>query len=539
MKYWLKKFFVYPTIKWIASRKEYWIFRLLQLAIITVSGSVLAIILLIIFNIAWKSLWQMIMIPFLLFHFLLVFYTIIIIIWVSVRRLHDTDKSAWWLLLWPIALINIMFIKGWSYKENRYLSINKTIKPINNKVKNRWLIAISAIGIHISIWSIYAYSVMKKPLEDLLWWESTDISFWFSIAILCLWLSAAFLGKFVEKYWPRASWIFCSVFYGIGVAGIWLAVTMQSLVLFYLTFGVLWGIGLWVWYITPVSTLVKWFPDRRGLATGMAIMWFWFSAMIFWPLMAKLFISVGISNTFYILWFVYFTLIFLSSLYIAPPKKWWLPENMKNAESKKNHVKDLAQCTAPEAAKTLRFYLMWAMFFINITCWIAIISVASPMAQDVAGLTAMQAATMVGFLGIFNWGGRLIWSTLSDYLGRANTYALFFVIQIIAFFTLPLIVNAILFQTILFLILTCYGWGFAICPAFLWDLFGTKQLGAIHGYTLTAWAAAGVVGPTLVSYIRVTTGSYNQTLYIFATGFVVAFILSIFMKLNIKKIRNS
>lgn len=407
------------------------------------------------------------------------------------------------------------------------------------KVKNRWLIAMSAIWIHISIWSIYAYSVMKKPLEDLLWWESTDISFWFSIAILCLGLSAAFLWKYVEKYWPRAAGIFCSLFYGIGVAGIGLAVTMQSLVLFYLTFGVLWGIGLWVGYITPVSTLVKWFPDRRGLATGMAIMGFGFSSMIFWPLMAKLFVWVWIANAFYILWAIYFTLIFLSSLYIAPPKKWWLPENMKNAESKKNHVKDLAQCTAPEAAKTLRFYLMWVMFFINITCWIAIISVASPMAQDVAGLTAMQAATMVGFLGIFNGTGRLVWSSLSDYLWRANTYTLFFAIQIIAFFTLPLIVNAILFQTILFLILTCYGWGFSICPAFLWDLFGTKQLWAIHGYTLTAWAAAGVVWPTLVSYIRETTWDYKLTLYIFATGFVIAFILSILMKLNIKKIQTN
>ncbi|MGL1902213.1 MAG: OFA family MFS transporter [Fibrobacterales bacterium] len=406
-----------------------------------------------------------------------------------------------------------------------------------NKTKNRWLIALSAVGIHISIGSVYAYSVMVLPLNQLNGWSKADISTAFSIAILFLGLSAAFLGSFVEKKGPRISGMVAGACYALGTAGAGLGIYLNSLPLFIAAYGALGGIGLGLGYITPVSTLVKWFPDRRGLATGMAIMGFGFAAMIFGPLMTYLFSSIGIPSTFWVLAVVYGVVIIASAQYIAPPPKGWTPEGFDpdNTTSSKITKKDLAQLTAPESLKTRRFYYMWIMLFINITCGIALISVASPMAQDSIGMTAMQAASMVGLMGLFNGLGRIGWATLSDKIGRPYTYTTFFLIQIAAFLVLPYATSALTFQCIIFLIISCYGGGFSSVPAFLGDLFGTKQLSAIHGYILTAWAAAGLAGPTIASRVREMTGSYDQTLQIFVGFFIVAFAVSILMKMNIKK----
>ncbi len=177
------------------------------------------------------------------------------------------------------------------------------------------------------------------------------------------------------------------------------------------------------------------------------------------------------------------------------------------------------------------------MLFINVTCGIAVLSVASPMAQEIAGLTAAQAATMVGLLGLFNGGGRIGWASLSDVIGRPATYVAFFAIQIAAFLVLPSITHAVLFQAVLFLILTCYGGGFATIPAYIGDLFGTKELSAIHGYLLTAWSAAGVAGPMTVAAVRDRTGSFGGTLYIFAGLFVVALVVSLWIRLDVRRAR--
>ncbi|MBB6428205.1 L-lactate MFS transporter [Algisphaera agarilytica] len=404
--------------------------------------------------------------------------------------------------------------------------------------RNRWLVALSGVGIHISIGSVYAYSVMTLPLKEALGWQKSDITMAFSVAIVCLGLSAAFLGHFVEKHGPRASGMLAAICYGLGTIGAGLAVRFESLPMFIAAYGVLGGIGLGVGYITPVSTLVKWFPDKRGLATGMAIMGFGFAAMIFGPVMQKLFSTVGPSNTFLILGSVYFVVIFCSALYIAPPPKGWKPAQLDETEgvSKPKRVQreDLAQLTVFEAIRTKRFYFMWTMLFINITCGIALISVASPMAQEMAGMSAAAAAAMVGFMGLFNGIGRIGWASLSDYIGRPATYAAFFSIQIVAFFLLTKSPAPWQFQALVLLILTCYGGGFASVPAFLGDLFGTKQLGAIHGYTLTAWAAAGLVGPTLVTRVQEATGNYATTLYVFAGLFVLALAVTGLMALDIR-----
>lgn len=405
------------------------------------------------------------------------------------------------------------------------------------KTKNRWLIALSAVGIHISIGSVYAWSVYTKPITDQFGWSLTDVQLTFSIAILFLGLAAAFLGHFVEKYGPRKAGILSATFFGIGIFGSGFAIYFENIYMLYLFYGVFGGIGLGVGYITPVSTLVKWFPDRRGLATGLAIMGFGFASMISSPIINALINSVGLMTTFYILGASYFIIIISSAQYLAPPPKDWVPKGFQQTANGGPKIKkDLAQLTANEAVKTKRFWYLWVMLFINITCGIAIISVASPLAQETVGLSAVAAATMVGLIGVFNGVGRIAWASFSDYIGRTNTYMAFFIIQIIAYFSLPSISHVLFFQIVLFAVMTCYGGGFASIPAYIGDLFGTKQLSAIHGYMLTAWAAAGLVGPILTAWVRETTGSYQSMLYVFGGLFMVALLVTMLVRLDIKKI---
>ena len=406
--------------------------------------------------------------------------------------------------------------------------------------KNRWLIALAAVGIHISIGSVYAWSVFTGPLQESIGWSLSDVSFTFSLAILFLGLSAAFMGHFVEKYGPRASGLVSTSFFALGMATAGYAVQIESLWMLYLGYGVFGGIGLGIGYITPVSTLVKWFPDRRGMATGLAIMGFGFAAMIASPAMEFLMNEFSIAATFYILAVIYFIVMLASSLYLERPPEGFVPAGMRDGDDSPKEVKkDYVQLTANEAIKTKRFYFLWIMLFINITCGIAILAVASPMAQEITGVTVAAAALIVGVMGVFNGAGRLIWASISDYIGRPNVYTIFFAIQIVVFAVLPAVTNEYLFAILLFIMISCYGGGFASIPAYIGDIFGTKQLGAIHGYILTAWAAAGLVGPFIVAEIYEATASYTLTLYIFTAMFVVALIISLWIRVDIKKLREA
>ncbi|MDF2035892.1 OFA family MFS transporter [Cytobacillus oceanisediminis] len=405
--------------------------------------------------------------------------------------------------------------------------------------KNRWLIALSAVAIHLSIGSVYAYSVYQNPLKETLGWEKTDVSLAFTIAIFILGIAAAFFGRFVEKRGPRVSAMIAAVFFGIGIIGSGFAIQLENYILFLIFFGVIGGLGLGFGYIAPVSTLVKWFPDRRGLATGMAVMGFGAGALITSPIASRLMIATSIPTTFYVLGISYFILMILGSLYIAKPPEGWAPEGMEENTEERPVKADLAQLTANEAIKTKRFWLLWIMMFINISAGIMILSVAAPMAEEITGASAITAASIVGIMGLFNGGGRIGWASASDYLGRGNTYMTFFLIQVAAFFILPFITNSFIFSVFLYIIVSCYGGGFASLPAFIGDLFGTKQLGAIHGYLLTSWSIAGVVGPMLVSSIYENTQSYTITFYVFGTMLAIGFIVSLLMKRDIKKIRTA
>ncbi|WP_130234598.1 OFA family MFS transporter [Malaciobacter pacificus] len=399
--------------------------------------------------------------------------------------------------------------------------------------------ALSAVGVHICIGSVYAWSVYVKPIQTQMNWDLTDVTIAFSVAIFFLGLSAALMGKFVEKNGPRVSAIIAASLFGLGTMGSGLAIMMESKILLYFFYGVLGGCGLGIGYISPVSTLVKWFPDKRGMATGLAIMGFGFASAVWGPTIKVLIEAVGISGTFFILGAVYFVVMFASALYLEKPEEGYLPEGFKKKveSGKKKIKKDLANLGLSEAVKTPRFYGLWIMLFINVTCGIAIIGVASPLLQEVLGVSAIAAAAAVGLMGIFNGAGRIMWASLSDFLTRPVVYVIFFATQAIAFYMLPSITEIVVFQVVLYFIMTCYGGGFASIPAYIGDIFGTKELGAIHGYILTAWAAAGLVGPLIISMVKDATGSYSQTLYVFAAFFVVAFIVSILMIINIKQVK--
>ena len=393
-------------------------------------------------------------------------------------------------------------------------------------MKNRWLIALSAIGIHICIGSVYAWSVLTKPIMQAMGFTLKETTWTFSIAILFLGLSAGFLGDYVEKYGPRKSGLTSTCFFGLGMFGTALALHLNSLPLLYLFYGVIGGIGLGTGYISPVSALVKWFPNNRGFATGLAIMGFGFASLIAGPLMQILVAKYGLVQNFIILGCVYMVIMAASALYLEPPKA-------SNGGPSGINVKSIlpdTQFTAKEARKTWQFYALWWIFFTNITCGIGLLAVASPMAQEVVKMTPMAAASMVGIIGLINGLGRIFWSTISDYLGRSTVYVVFFLIQIFAFYALAETSSAFIFQLIVFVIISCYGGGFSCMPAFLSDLFGTKELSAIHGKILTAWGMAGIAGPLLLSWIRETTNSYSITLYFFSACFVVSLIIAGILK---------
>lgn len=388
-------------------------------------------------------------------------------------------------------------------------------------MRNRSLIALSAVGIHLSIGSVYAFSVLVRPIMETLGASMGDVTWTFSLAILFLGMSAALLGRFVEKIGPQKSGLMAAFFFGTGLLGTAYALSIRSLSLLYLFYGCIGGIGLGTGYITPVSTLVKYFPHHRGFATGLAIMGFGFAALIAAPLMQQLTRTVGLTRTFCLMAGAYSVIMVLCALYLKPPVL------------KKEHDADsqsLTGKTASEAMHTWQFQSLWWVFFINITCGILLLAVLSPMAQDVIGMSAQETAAFVGIIGIMNGGGRILWSTISDRLSRPVTYILFFALEILAFFALSATTSSFVFKGLVLFIISAYGGGFSCMPAYLSDLFGTKQLSAIHGRILSAWAMAGIAGPTLISFFYKQTGTYASVLIFFAVLFIPNLIIAIQLK---------
>jgi MFS family permease len=369
---------------------------------------------------------------------------------------------------------------------------------------NRWRIPVGAVLVHICIGSVYAWSTFNRPIQDLFpgqpWWFSPPYTT-FTTALALLGLSAAFGGPWVERRGPRVAATAAALFFGCGLLVGGAGLALRQPVLVFIGMGVIGGIGCGLGYISPVSTLVKWFPDRRGMATGMAIMGFGGGAFVAGKLNQSLMDRIGIADTVMSLGIAYLAVMLIGSRLLQTPPPGWRPAGWTPPARTNPMITDRS-VSRNRAVKTPQFFLLWAILFINVTAGIGILAQASPMTQDMFGRTAQEAATFVSLLSLFNAGGRFLWASGSDYLGRRNTYTIFFVLQVILFLLVPGMAARgewLLFEASLFTVLTMYGGGFATIPAFLADIFGPENVGAIHGAVLTAWSAAAIVGPMIIT----------------------------------------
>ena len=411
---------------------------------------------------------------------------------------------------------------------------------------SRWFIPVGAVLVHVCIGSVYAWSTFNRPIQAVFpeapWWFSPPYTT-FASALVLLGLSAAFAGPWVERRGPRAAATASAIFFGAGLilGGIGLALRQQLLV--FLGMGIVAGIGCGLGYISPVSTLVKWFPDRRGMATGMAIMGFGGGAFIAGYLNVFLMERVGVARTVMALGAAYLVVMLAGARIMRrPPPDWrpagWTPPATSNPMIASRSV------SRNDAVRTPQFFLLWGILFINVTAGIGILAQASPMMQDMFGRTALQAAAVVSLISIFNAGGRFVWASASDYIGRRNTYVTFFVAQVVLFMAIPTLAAGnqwLLFQISLFVIFTMYGGGFATIPAFLADIFGSQNVGAIHGALLTAWSAAAIAGPVIITELsnRAKAGLaagedrlhiYDTPLQVLAALLVVGFVLTLLVR---------
>jgi MFS family permease len=409
---------------------------------------------------------------------------------------------------------------------------------------NRWLIPPAALAVHLSIGQVYAFSVFKTPLVEHFDTKLTPIGVIFSIAIVMLGLSAAIGGTWVENNGPRKTMFVAALCWSTGFLVGALGVATNQLWLLYLGYGVLGGIGLGLGYISPVSTLIKWFPDRPGLATGLAIMGFGGGALVASPLSTKL-LSLyadgpanGIVYSFLTLGVLYLVVMMLGAFTVRVPADDWKPAGWSPAAVQTDTLKTTANVSAANAIKTPQFWALWIVLFCNVTAGIGILEQASPMIRDFfEGVSIEEAAGYVGLLSLCNMAGRFVWSTTSDLIGRKNIYLLYLGLGALLYLAVASVgTSAIgLFVLLTGMILSFYGGGFATIPAYLKDLFGGYQVGAIHGRLLTAWSAAGVAGPLIVNAIADSQKSagkagadlYDVSLYIMVGVLVVGFIANL------------
>jgi MFS family permease len=418
---------------------------------------------------------------------------------------------------------------------------------------NRWLVPPAALCIHLCIGQAYAFSVFNLPLTKLLGishsapgdWNLKTVGWIFSIAIVVLGASAALFGRWVEEGGPRRAMFTSGLCFAAGFVVSAVGVNLHQLWLVFAGYGVLGGCGLGLGYISPVSTLIKWFPDRPGVATGMAIMGFGGGALIASPLSVWLMQKfstpehVGVAETFLVLAAGYFVFMLIGAALVRVPG----PDFKPAAAPAPRKLVSAHDVYVYDAVKTPQFWLLWGVLCMNVTAGIGVLGQASAMSQEIfpGRVTVVAAAGFVGLLSIFNMLGRFFWASTSDLIGRRNTYFCFFILGIVLYALVPstgAIGSVALFVACFVVILSMYGGGFATIPAYLRDLFGTRYVGAIHGMLITAWSVAGVLGPVLVNYIRqyqidhgvAKAAAYNITMYIMAGLLVVGLLCNALVK---------
>jgi OFA family oxalate/formate antiporter-like MFS transporter len=395
------------------------------------------------------------------------------------------------------------------------------------KPTNRWVIAIAGVFLQIALGAVYAWSVFRIPLSKQFGWSISQVTFTFTISIFVLGFAAFFGGLWMNRVGPRTVALTAGTFYGLGV--FLASFSANKLWWLYLSYGVIGGIGLGLGYIVPVATLVKWFPDRRGLITGIAVGGFGAGALITAPVATRLIQTVGVLPTFAYLGVAYFIIVIIASLFMRNPPEGWQPEGWTPSE-KQSAERATHDFVLSEALKTWQWWALWLILFLNTSAGIAIISQEAPIFEELTKVTALVAGGMVGVASLGNGVGRVFWAWLSDLITRRGTFAVMFIVQVLLFWFLPTITVPSIMTTVTFVILMCYGGGFGTMPAFTTDYFGPKNVGPIYGLMLTAWSFASVFGPLYIARMRETTGNYSGALHVIAIVMFVSVLLPIIVR---------
>lgn len=399
----------------------------------------------------------------------------------------------------------------------------------SEQIPNRWGIAVAAVIMQICLGAVYAWSVFVKPLVSTEQWSLTQVSLSFTLNVFFIGVGTVIGGLWLDSAGPRKVATVGGIIYGLGYTLSAVASSQHSLVLLYLCYGVLAGTGGGMGYICPVATVAKWFPDKRGVMTGLAVTGYGAGALLMGPLAARLIGLSGIPTTFLCFGVAYLIGVVASAqFYVNPPAGWkpqgWQP---KTAVAKAAATYDY---TVKESMGTWQVWALWLMLFLNVSAGIMIISQASPIAQQQVHMTAIAAGTMVGLLGIFNAAGRFFWAWISDYAGRSRVYFLLYLIQAGVFFLLPRIGTPTALFVAFATIYLCYGGGFGTMPSFTADYFGAKYMGGIYGWILLAWGVGGVISPLMIARVRQATGTYSTAIHVIAVLMVFSLILPLLVR---------
>jgi OFA family oxalate/formate antiporter-like MFS transporter len=389
---------------------------------------------------------------------------------------------------------------------------------------NRWGLAAAAFLMQMALGAVYAWSVFRTPLVRQFHWSIEEVTFTFTVSIFVLGVACFFGGLWLNRKGPRVVALTGGFLYGLGV--FLASFSANKLWWLYLSYGVIGGIGVGFAYIVPIAVLVKWFPDRRGLITGIAVGGFGAGALVVAPVATRLIQSVGVLHTFAYLGIAYLVVTMGAGYFMQNPPAGWKPEGW--APSVTQTTQRAAQdFTLGDALKTWQWWALWLLLFLNTSAGISIISQECPVFQEIGRASVIVAAGMVGITSIGNALGRVFWAWVSDAITRRWTFVTMFLLQVGLFWMLPGFSSATILTVLSFIILMCYGGGFGTMPAFAADYFGSKNVGPIYGLMLTAWGSASAFGPLLIAHMRQSSGSYTGGLHVIAGIMAVSTLLPI------------
>ena len=391
----------------------------------------------------------------------------------------------------------------------------------------RWGIALAGVLMQIALGAVYAWSVFRTPLVKAFHWSISQVTLTFTICVFVLGFAAFLGGLWLNKSGPRPVALTAGVLYGLGV---FLACfSANKLWWLYFSYGIIGGTGLGFGYIVPISVLVKWFPDKRGLITGIAVGGFGAGALVTAPIAQRLIVSVGVLHTFAYLGIAYLIVVVGAGWFMQNPPAGYAPAGWTPSATQKSQ-RAAADYTLGSALGTWQWWALWLILFLNTTAGISVISQEAPMFQEIAKVTAVVAAGMVGIASIGNAVGRVFWAWVSDGITRRWTFVLMYVCQVGLFWVMPNIGQASLLTVLTFIILMCYGGGFGTMPAFAADYFGAKNIGPIYGLMLTAWGFASAFGPLLIAHLRQVGTSFTYGLHVIAVIVLVSIVVPVVVR---------